>query len=222
MVPHRDYANSLEMRREYARLDAMFWPAPILLEPPKPEWRAPQLEELSFPGNPQSETEHNIIKALALIHEDRITCLRIQRAVVMVWGTTRKEILSYSRFHIHNEPRAIAMALCRMLLPFPTYRMGEWFERDHTSVINAVRKYGRIIEGVTNGRLHVPEAQAFGGYHAHHLFHKQGEDRRVPPSIDDSVDETRADRLERGDSGYPGNGDPGARGVGPDARIASR
>ena len=63
-----------------------------------------------------------------------------------------KEIYGQSRQHKYTVPRQIAMYLCRDVLKKSLPRIGNHFERDHTSVIHACKKI-EVIEGPIKARI---------------------------------------------------------------------
>ncbi|MDQ3572218.1 MAG: chromosomal replication initiator protein DnaA [Actinomycetota bacterium] len=63
----------------------------------------------------------------------------IQDAVGSVLGLTRSELLSPSRTPRIARARQLAMFLCRELTPLPLAQIARAFDRDHSTVIHAVR-----------------------------------------------------------------------------------
>lgn len=56
------------------------------------------------------------------------------------YGAPIEDMLSERRFGRAVEPRQVAMYLARRVTPFSMPRIGRSFDRDHTTVIHAIRK----------------------------------------------------------------------------------
>lgn len=74
---------------------------------------------------------------------------RIVNEVAREHDVDPSEILGKSRCRQIVEPRMIAMARCRREIvihgsPASYPQIAKWFRRDHTSVINAMRKYPHV------------------------------------------------------------------------------
>ena len=77
-----------------------------------------------------------------------LTPERIVAAIADFYGLASKEILSKSQTQECTTPRQIAMFLCRNDLKMPFTKIGEYFERDHSTVISSVKL---IEEKIKNG-----------------------------------------------------------------------
>lgn len=64
---------------------------------------------------------------------------RIVSHVADFYGLTAKDILSKSQTQECTTPRQLAMFLCRNQLKMPFTKIGEYFSRDHSTVISSVR-----------------------------------------------------------------------------------
>lgn len=65
----------------------------------------------------------------------------IQAEICARYGVTRDELMGPRRFRKHTLPRFMAMALVQDLIPDQSYPMiGRHFGRDHTTVINAIKR----------------------------------------------------------------------------------
>lgn len=61
--------------------------------------------------------------------------------------TSRADLLSPSRKHVHVRPRQIAMTLSRELTPASLPRIGKFYGgRDHTTVIHATRRVPKLCD----------------------------------------------------------------------------
>jgi chromosomal replication initiator protein len=84
------------------------------------------------------------VKALIkdLIEEEKKQVLNPNRIISFVahfYTLTPQEILSKSQTHECTLPRQVAMYLCRHELKMPFARIGQFFDRDHSTVISSVK-----------------------------------------------------------------------------------
>ncbi|WP_226576499.1 helix-turn-helix domain-containing protein [Acuticoccus sediminis] len=71
----------------------------------------------------------------------------IQRVVCQHYGISRGDLVSERRTKAIVRPRQVAMYLCKMLTPRSLPEIGRRFgNRDHTTVLHAVRKIGELKE----------------------------------------------------------------------------
>ncbi len=76
----------------------------------------------------------------------RLTPKRIQNAVAREWGVSPEALTSKRRTRELTVPRQVAMYLIRDLLDEPLVRVGNLFNRDHSTVIHSVRKVESGLE----------------------------------------------------------------------------
>lgn len=69
----------------------------------------------------------------------------IQDAVCVASKTRRLHLLSHRRHRTVVIPRQVAMLLCKTLTPYSLPQIGIQFDRDHTTVLHAVRKFEPIL-----------------------------------------------------------------------------
>jgi hypothetical protein len=73
-------------------------------------------------------------------------CRQLMIVTANVYDIPLDEVLGRSREHIFSHPRSLAMAICVEVLGLSRPKAGWRFGgRDHTTVIQAVRKYGALI-----------------------------------------------------------------------------
>lgn len=71
----------------------------------------------------------------------------IQRVVAGHYGFTRHDLISVHRAAPLAKARHVAMYIAKSITPWSLPQIGRHFgNRDHTTVISAVRKVGRLIE----------------------------------------------------------------------------
>lgn len=74
----------------------------------------------------------------------------IQRVTCQHYGVTRQDLLSARRNRVIVLPRQVAMYLCKMLTPRSLPEIGRRFgDRDHTTVLHAVRKVEKLLDSDT-------------------------------------------------------------------------
>lgn len=69
---------------------------------------------------------------------------KIQRVVADYFGVTQMDMLSHRREVEIALPRQIAQYICKTLTLKSLPEIGRRFDRDHTSVLHAVRKIGKL------------------------------------------------------------------------------
>ena len=71
----------------------------------------------------------------------------VQKAICDLYCISRIELISARRTHDVVKPRQVAMYLCKMLTPRSLPEIGRRFgNRDHTTVLHAVRKIGGLVQ----------------------------------------------------------------------------
>jgi len=75
---------------------------------------------------------------------ERITMRAVTEIVVEKSGVKLRDILSDRRDEATLNPRHVAMYLCRHHTPRSYMQLGEFFRRDHGSVINGVQRIERV------------------------------------------------------------------------------
>jgi hypothetical protein len=155
-VELREVSSESELRDRYRSARARLMPPvpPIIATraPPPPLPKSPPvaqgkpkppsiLGELSFEGK----------AALVLSLIPRTAgnlCREVMIVTANVYDITLDDILSQSRLHIICHPRSLAMAICVEVLGFSRSKVGWQFGRDHTTVIQSLRKYGALIRTI--------------------------------------------------------------------------
>ena len=113
------------------------WWAPVVVDitPVEPEWMAEVIE--------WNEAWREICGVES--ETPRLTIDRIQRVVCTYFGIRRDCLLSTSRVHGIVRPRMIAMYLARKLTLTSWHQIGLKFGgRDHTTIMSAAKKIGRL------------------------------------------------------------------------------
>jgi hypothetical protein len=76
-------------------------------------------------------------------------CRQVMIITANVYGITLDDILGRSRLHMFSHPRSLAMAICIEVLGLSLPKTGWRFgARDHTTAIQALRKYGALIRAI--------------------------------------------------------------------------
>lgn len=70
----------------------------------------------------------------------KITVEQIQRAAAQAFGITMEELLGIRRSWKYARPRQVAMMLSRELTKRSLPNIGQMFNRDHTTVLHALRR----------------------------------------------------------------------------------
>lgn len=76
----------------------------------------------------------------------KITPLRVTKAVASEFSVTLTALRSSSRSQALVLPRQSAMWLCRKLCGTPLIQLGDFFNRQHTSVLHAVRRHDERLK----------------------------------------------------------------------------
>ena len=75
-----------------------------------------------------------------------VTIELIAVAVADVWGVSVADLRGPRRFPSYVDPRHVAFALARKMTPHSLPVIGRWFgDRDHTTVLNGLRRFDRVI-----------------------------------------------------------------------------
>jgi len=88
-----------------------------------------------------------------LIEEElkaEITTGKIVQSTAEYYGIRSEDILGKAQSRDCTLPRQIAMFLCRDLLKMPYMRIGDLFERDHSTVMSSVKQVGKSLEDDSN------------------------------------------------------------------------
>jgi hypothetical protein len=157
-VELRDVMTANELRDRYRSVRARLIPPPVatpiviatLPFAPQPaiEDRPPSiLDDLPF--------ERKAALVLSLIPRTQTSgmigglCREVMIITANVYGITVDDLLNRSRLHIFSHPRSLAMAICVEILGLSQPKVGWQFGgRDHTTVIQARRKYGALIKTI--------------------------------------------------------------------------
>ena len=88
------------------------------------------------------------------------TIENIQRVVAGHYGVTRLDILSSRRPERIVAPRRIAMYLAHKITNHASGAIGRQFDRDHTTILAAVKKVERMMRASGELRAQVAELEA--------------------------------------------------------------
>lgn len=154
-----NYAQAIARRNELVRRVRAATPAPLCHSP----WFTPPPAPAIAAPPPPPETSHYadflVLRMFveAILHmvddtpappvvlnedqflTDRMTVKRIQVAVAEFYGLRALDLVSDRRTHNLVIPRHVAMYLSKMLTPRSLPEIGRRFNRDHTTVLSAVR-----------------------------------------------------------------------------------
>ena len=145
-------------------------PQPVKAEEPKvvpPAPAVPTLPDSIYPAYAgphclKADTVNGSITAPETMTQTRYSIEDVQRAMCLVSGTRKNEMLSPRRTKVVTEPRQIAMLLCKMLTARSLPYLGLRFAgRDHTTVLHAIRKYEWMIDLI---KASVPEGSSASTY----------------------------------------------------------
>ncbi|WP_381415427.1 chromosomal replication initiator protein DnaA [Spiroplasma endosymbiont of Anurida maritima] len=93
---------------------------------------------------------------IAMSDNEKITFKKIKKVVANEYQVTIKSMVSKSRIKMIREARQLAMYFCRILLDEPLNKIGNEFGgRDHTTVINSIRKIDEEIAKDKNFKKYV-------------------------------------------------------------------
>ena len=76
----------------------------------------------------------------------RIRMQAIQKAVCVYYKLDMEDLLGANRVRGFSRPRMVAMYLCRKLTSNSLPQIGRAFNRDHTTVLSAVRNVTGLID----------------------------------------------------------------------------
>ncbi len=91
------------------------------------------------------ETTQEVLKDMLRAYDRTITVDDIQKKVAAYYGISVKEMQSSRRCRNIARPRQIAMYLSKQLTSRSLPEIGRKFERDHTTVMHAIRKIEELI-----------------------------------------------------------------------------
>lgn len=102
--------------------------------------------DAEYHGYGQITTEHvqANLKDLFAVHRRRITIDKIQTTVAEYFHIRLSDILGSSRLQTLVRPRHIAMALAHELTDLPLQAIARHFNRDHTTVMNAIERVAQL------------------------------------------------------------------------------
>ena len=132
-----------DLVQHYREVDRRIANAPFKPKPPKPQFRPVEPP----PPPPEPELPNALEAAFAELSEELTAailaphpCTRIINEVCLEHGITREELISPRRTLHVARIRQFAMWRCRQA-GVSTPEIGRWFgNRDHTTVLHAVRK----------------------------------------------------------------------------------
>lgn len=75
-----------------------------------------------------------------------LTMAEIQSRVAAHYQISRSDMLSPSRYRSVARPRAVAIALCRVLTTKSSTQIGRAFNRDHSTVLDRCRAVIRLCD----------------------------------------------------------------------------
>ena len=88
---------------------------------------------------PLAAVEELLADLIAEEHDSSLTSDKVLRAAATHYGVPLEDILGKSRSRECVTPRQVAMHLCRHLLALPYMKIGDIFNRDHSTVMSSVR-----------------------------------------------------------------------------------
>ena len=89
----------------------------------------------------------------------KIAPLRVTKAVAAEFGVTLTALRSSTRSQALVLPRQAAMWLCRKLCGTPLIQLGDFFERQHSSVLHAVRRHEERLKVDATLRLRMAQIE---------------------------------------------------------------
>jgi len=101
-----------------------------------------------YHGHVQITIQHvqDILKDLFAVHRRMISIEKIQNIVAEHFHIRLSDILGTSRLRTFVRPRHIAMALAHELTDFPLQTIAGHFNRDHSTVMNAIERIAALRE----------------------------------------------------------------------------
>jgi hypothetical protein len=153
LVELRDVTSENELRDRYRSVRTR-----LMSAPKQSVVAAPGLKSQPSPGNQKRkfrkfrlEFEPKAIQVLSLIPRRREPGVIHQVMVITadIYGITVADLKGRSRLHVFSHPRSLAMAICADVFGYSGPHVGWQFGgRDHTTVIQALRKYGALIRTI--------------------------------------------------------------------------
>lgn len=99
----------------------------------------------NFAGRPiDIEMSKIALRDMLEHHFDTIEVEHIQKAVCDYYSIRKSDLISHSRKRSVVRPRQVAMSLSRQLTEKSLPEIGEFFDRDHTTVINACKRIDEL------------------------------------------------------------------------------
>ena len=92
------------------------------------------------------ESTQEVLKDMLRSYDKRTTIDEIQKKVAEYFNISVKEMQSSRRARTVARPRQIAMYLAKLLTLRSLPEIGRKFDRDHTTVMHAVRKVEELIQ----------------------------------------------------------------------------
>ena len=92
------------------------------------------------------ERTRDVLRDVLNVLDRRVTVEEIQQKVAERYGIRVSEMQSKRRERTVARPRQVAMYLAKALTPRSLPEIGRKFDRDHTTVIHAVRKIEEMME----------------------------------------------------------------------------
>jgi len=80
------------------------------------------------------------------VRDFKVKMQTVQRAVCVYYKLDMEGLLGPSRLREFSRPRMVAMYLCRKLTSNSLPQIGRAFNRDHTTVLSAVRNVTGLID----------------------------------------------------------------------------
>lgn len=105
------------------------------------------LDRLSLADLSRGKTEELLAKLLEEEKKILLTPEKIVRSVSEFYGIKPDDIWGKSQTQECATPRQISIYLCRILLKMPFMKIGEKFDRDHSTVMTSVKSIQKKIEG---------------------------------------------------------------------------
>lgn len=94
----------------------------------------------------ESIVKHTLRDLILEEEHNALTPEKIIKAVAETYGITTEDVLSKSQSRDCTLPRQIAMHLCRYELNIPFIKIGDVFDRDHSTVMSSVRRIQKAID----------------------------------------------------------------------------
>jgi chromosomal replication initiation ATPase DnaA len=125
-------------------------------------WSTPHLTPI-WVKRPNAAKPAAVQRVLRSLTMRPLTAQDVIRAAAAEVGCTPELIVSRARVQYVTRARHIAMTICRLELHMTLPRIGRRFERDHTTVLHACRRYRELVATCMERRdARRPEARAAG------------------------------------------------------------